>query len=71
MLLIYLTLCYLQIIRLFLVPIEITKLLYEQTNNELDKLRNWLSLNKLSMNIGKTNNKLYSNEKKNETMNLY
>ena len=30
-----------------------TKLLYEQANNELDKLQNWLRLNKLSINVKK------------------
>ena len=40
-----------------------TKLLYEQVNNELDKLQNWLSLNKLSININKTNYIIFSNKK--------
>ena len=37
-----------------------TKLLYEQVNNELDKLQNWSSLNKLSININKANYILFS-----------
>ena len=40
-----------------------TKLLYEQANNELDKLQNWLRLNKLSINVNKTNYIIFSNKK--------
>ena len=42
---------------------EDTKLLYEQANNELDKLQYWLRLNKLSMDKNKTNYIIFSNEK--------
>ena len=41
-----------------------TKLIYKQANNELDKLQNWLSLNKLCININKTNHILFYNKKK-------
>ena len=34
---------------------EDTKLLYEQANNQLYKLQNWLRLNKLPINVNKTN----------------
>ena len=40
-----------------------TKLLYEQANNELDKSQNWPRLNKLSININKTNYAIFSNKK--------
>ena len=38
------------------------KLLCEQVNKELDKLENWLSLKKLSINKNKTNYILISNK---------
>ena len=38
-------------------------LLCEQANNELDKLQNWLRVNHLSIDINKTNYKLFSNKK--------
>ena len=38
-------------------------MLYEQANDELDKLQNWLTLNKSSININKTNYILFSNKK--------
>ena len=41
-----------------------TKLLYEQANNELDILHNWPRLNKLSINIIKTNFMILSNIKR-------
>ena len=48
-----------------------TKLLYEQANNELDKIQNWLRLNKLSINVNKTNYIIFSIKKKNKTMNFH
>ena len=47
-----------------------TKLLYKQANNELDKLQNWLRLNKLSINVNKTNYIIFSNKKENKTNEL-
>ena len=47
-----------------------TKLLCEQANNELDKLQNWLRLNKLSMHINKTNYLIFSNEKEKQDYEL-
>ena len=45
-----------------------TKLLYEQANNELDKLQNWPRLNKLSRN--KTNYIIFSNKKEKQDYEL-
>ena len=47
-----------------------TKLLYEQANNELDKLQNWLRLNKLSINVNKTNYVIFSNKKEKQDYEL-
>ena len=47
-----------------------TKLLYEQANNELDKLQNWLRLNKLSINVNKTNYIIFSNKKEKQDYEL-
>ena len=47
-----------------------TKLLYEQANNELDQLQNWLILNKLSININKTNYIIFSNKKEKQDYEL-
>ena len=46
------------------------KLLYEQANNELDKLQNWLRLNKLSINVNKTNYIIFSNKKEKQDYKL-
>ena len=47
-----------------------TKLLYEQANNERDKLQNWLILNKLSMDINKTYHIIFSNKKEKQDYEL-
>ena len=47
-----------------------TKLLYKQANNELDKLQNWLRLNKLSINVNKTNYIIFSNKKEKQDYEL-
>ena len=47
-----------------------TKLLCEQANNELDKLQNWLRLNKLSINVNKTNYIIFSNKKEKQDYEL-
>ena len=40
-----------------------TILSYEQANNELDKLQNWLRFNKLEINVNKTSYVIFSNKK--------
>ena len=47
-----------------------TKLLYEQANKELDKLQNWLRLNKLSINVNKTNYIIFSSKKEKQDYEL-
>ena len=47
-----------------------TKLLYKQVNNELDELQNWLRLNKLSINVNKTNYIIFSNKKEKQDFEL-
>ena len=47
-----------------------TKLLYEQANNEPDKLQNWLRWNKLSLNVNKTNYIIFSNKKEKQDYEL-
>ena len=49
---------------------EDTKLLYKQANNELDKLQNWLRLNKLSINVNRTNYIIFSNQKEKQDYEL-
>ena len=47
-----------------------TKLLYEQANNELDKLQHWLRFNKCSINVNKTNYIIFSNKKEKQDYEL-
>ena len=47
-----------------------TKLLYEQANDELDKLQDWLRLNKLAINVNKTNYIIFFNENEKQAYEL-
>ena len=48
-----------------------TKMLTNIINNELKKLEVWFSVNKLSLNVLKTNYMLFSKCKKTENMEIY
>ena len=60
----------------FILFADDTNIFYSGTNllvlnNELKKLRNWFDLNKLSLNILKTNYMIFSNKKCNDTVNIF
>ena len=45
-------------------------ILYKQLNNELSRLYIWFNVNKLSLNISKTNYMMFSNSKSTQTFNI-